>query len=217
MDFQLTAAEARVLGALIEKELTTPEYYPLSLNALVAACNQRSNRDPVTDLTENEVSEAAARLVSLHIGWKRSTGRVEKFEHNLLRLGLSVPELALLAVLLLRGQQTAGELRIRTERMHAFDDIANAESFLAGLAQKDNGPFVVELLKAPGRKEARFMHCFCGEPDLREAHSNASSHAPVLPVGPSRVDILEEEVAGLKVELAVLREEFEGFRRAIGG
>jgi uncharacterized protein len=192
MEIVLSPVEVRVLGSLVEKELTTPEYYPLSLHALVAACNQKSNRDPVMSLSGDDVSMAIGTLRGKNLAWQLNTagGRVPKFEHNLpARLAIAAQdesasdaplpsdgdaatrvkttslmrrELAVLAALMLRGPLTAGEIRGVTGRMHPFKDIPETEETLAKLMKPESGPLVVKLAKQAGRKEQRYAHCFSG-------------------------------------------------------
>jgi uncharacterized protein YceH (UPF0502 family) len=180
---QLNEVEARVLGALIEKEITTPEYYPLSLNALVNACNQKSNREPVMQLAESEVRTALFEMDQLALVRTIADGRVSKFEHRV-RDGLNLrrDEVAIVCLLLLRGPQTSAELRARSERLHSFEDNAAALATLERLAQRDE-PITVLLPRQPGSREARWMHLLCGPPDpalmaTRESAGAATSGAP---------------------------------------
>ena len=203
--FDLSPLECRVLGCLLEKQLSTPDVYPLSLNALLNACNQSSNRDPVLALTEAEVQEAveALRARGLAEHWP---GRVLKVAHTAKPTwNLSVQEGALLAELLLRGPQTPGELRTNTRRMYAFPDLAEVEGCLAVLMEADP-PLVVRMPRAPGAREARVAHLLAGEVAMEGT-------APAPPSrSPARVDQLEAEVAALREELADLRAAFEAFR-----
>ncbi len=205
----LSAVECRVLGALLEKERLTPENYPLSLNSLTAACNQSTNRDPVTSYDEKTVEEAIQslrerRLVTMVVG---AGARVQKFKH---RLGehykLEDKEVAVLCVLLLRGAQTPGELRIRTERMHAFGSLGAVEETLSVLARE--GLELVQAIPArPGQKEGRYRCTFGVESAAIE------STAPDEPLLPSRLEVLQSEVRDLREDIARLREEFQQFRR----
>src|SRR5580658_3716729 len=175
--FHLTAAEARVLGALVEKEVTTPEYYPLSLNALINACNQRSNREPVMDLDEDAVRQGLHRLEDLGLGGRArgADGRVTKYEHWLGEAyNFSRAETALLCVLLLRGPQTPGELRGRTERLHRFDEISEV---LGGLQKlMDREPSLVAVLpRQPGTKESRYAHLLCGSVEAAAASAGQTA------------------------------------------
>lgn len=207
----LTAAQARVLGALVEKEVTTPEYYPLSMHALINACNQRSNREPVTDLDEEAVRLALRGLEDKQLaGRARSAdGRVAKYEHGLGEVfNFSRGETALLCVLLLRGPQTPGELRGRAERMHRFDELGDV---LAGL-QKLMGrepPLVAVLPRQPGAKELRYAHLLCGRGESLPAavpEPTATLHAGSRdPAHDARVAQLEAAVAELRQQVAALR------------
>jgi len=165
MAFQLTDIEARVLGALVEKEITTPEYYPLSLNALVNACNQKSNREPVMALDESAVRTALRSLSDQSLARSAGTdSRVAKYEHRLSDLfNFHRHEIAVLCVMLLRGPQTPGELRTRTDRMYSFEDLDSVHSAL-NLLMKRDPPLVVLLPRQPGTKESRYAHLFSGDP-----------------------------------------------------
>jgi uncharacterized protein YceH (UPF0502 family) len=194
----LNPVEARVLGALIEKEITTPEYYPLSLNALVNACNQKSNREPVMELVESDVRTALFDLDQLALVRTIADGRVSKFEHRV-RDGLNLrrDEVAIVCLLLLRGPQTSAELRARSERLHSFEDNAAALATLERLAQREE-PIVVLLPRQPGSREARWMHLLCGPPDpallaTREPSGAATTGAPASALV-QRIAELEELV-----------------------
>ncbi len=197
---ELDPIEIRVLGCLLEKERTTPDGYPLTLNALTSAVNQKSNRDPVMELTASEVDSVLARLRSEVLVWPEEGARTRKWTHNLDRKWeLSPAEMALMTVLMLRGAQTPGELRSRTERMHPFASSADVENTLGGLAGGEE-PLVVQLARQPGQKEARWSHLVGGEPDEPTSVFVASA-AP--PAGLSeRVAELEERVARLEEALA---------------
>src|SRR5579863_4140813 len=215
MEIRLTEIEARVLGALIEKEITTPEYYPLSLNALVNACNQKSNREPVMTLREDAVRHAVRSLSDQAL--VRSAGgdsRVAKYEHRLNELfNFHRHEIAVLCVLLLRGPQTPGELRTRAERMYAFEDLESIHAALNLLMRRD--PPVAKILpREPGTKESRYMHLFSGDA-LPAALSNAERAVAASPSHPDseRIQILERQVSELKSELLALREQFADFQR----
>jgi uncharacterized protein YceH (UPF0502 family) len=206
----LSNSQARVLGALIEKEITTPDYYPLSLNALINACNQRSNRDPVMDLDEEEVQRALRALQDQRLAGpaRGADSRVAKFEHWLGEaFNFSRAETALLCVLLLRGPQTPGELRGRTERMHPFDEISDVLAGLQKLMDREP-PLVAVLPRQPGTKESRYAHLLSGEvssPPL------TSSPAPSHSANSQEVRIarLESAVADLQQELAALKERID--------
>jgi uncharacterized protein YceH (UPF0502 family) len=214
MDVVLSEVEVRVLGCLIEKEMTTPEYYPLSLNALTNACNQKSNRDPVMALTEEDVVRALNRMrfnqLTVVSG---ESSRVAKYRHLLAeKMGLIPAELAVICELLVRGPQTSGELRTRCERMHSFPDPAAMEEVLNELMQREN-PLIVRLPRQPGRKEARNAHLFSGMPDMTaEDHDLAPEPARVRVMAENeRIIKLEEELATLRSEVAGLRQMVEEF------
>lgn len=192
MKRDLTPLEARVLAVLVEKESTVPDSYPLSANALTAGCNQKTARDPVMDVSEAEVLATVEELKSLHLVTTVSGSRVVRYEHNAAR-GLGVPgaAMALLTQLLLRGPQTAAELRQNTERLHRFADVSSVEGFLEELAERE-APMVVKLPKAPGAREARWAHLLCG-PVASSAHAVAAAQPR------------DEEVALLRAEVAALR------------
>lgn len=212
MDIELSPIEARVLGAFIEKELTTPDYYPLSPNALTNACNQKSNRSPVMQLDESEVMETVERLrkKGLAMQSQDAGSRVIKFRHILReKLYLDDHELAILAELLLRGAQTPGELRARADRMARFEDLSKVEQTLQELIDKDPA-MAVKLARQAGRKEHRYMHLFSGPVDEEEC----GQAAPVVLSGTNTsIAALEEDVKQLKEELATLKEEFSTFRQ----
>lgn len=204
----LTPLETRLLGCLVEKELATPEYYPLTLNALVAACNQKNNRDPVLQLSPDEVEKGLSalqyekQLVATYAG---VGARAVKYVHRLIEtLGVDTPELAILCELLLRGPQTPGELRGRAARMHPFASPAEVRTVLLALAGRP-APYVVELPRAPGCKENRFAHAFGPLPDVVPA-PRAAAPAPVRPPPESgRVRELERRIAELEAQIAALR------------
>ena len=212
----LSVHEARVLGVLVEKQRTVPDTYPLTLNALVAGCNQKSSREPVLTLSETDVQEALDGLKHRSLAIETSGGRVMRYAHNAERL-LSLPSqsVALLAVLLLRGPQTAGELRINTERMHRFADISAVEAFLNELAEREAGALVAELPRTPGTRETRWMQL------LSEAAPAPAAQAPQAPQAATNVahdqgvDVagLAHEVALLRDDLAALRAEVEALKR----
>ena len=206
----LTPLEARLLGCLVEKELATPEYYPLTLNALVAACNQKNNRDPEMHLAPDEVEKGLGvlqydrKLVATYAG---VGARAVKYVHRLTEtLGVDTPELAILCELLLRGPQTPGELRGRASRMHPFASPAEVRTVLLALAARPE-PYVVELPRAPGCKENRFAHAFGPLPDLAPAPAPvAVAPAPVRPPPESgRIHELERRIAELEAQIAALR------------
>jgi len=215
MEILLNDVEVRVLGCLIEKELATPEYYPLTLNSLTTACNQKSNRDPVMALEESEVVRALDGLKMKHVAIQAAdSGRVPRYRHILSeRLRFSPAELAILAELLLRGPQTLGELRTRAERMHPFADLAAVEQVLGELAER-TPPLVMRLPRQPGRKESRFAHLLAGEPDLSAEERTATPEGARLQVMAEneRIAALELEVATLRAEVGELRQVMEEFR-----
>ena len=209
----LNPIEARVLGALIEKDITTPDYYPLSLNALVNACNQKSNRDPVMALDENAVRDALYSLNDKGLAGAVSSAdsRVSKYEHRLQeKFNLPRGETAILCVLLLRGPQTPGELRGRSERMFSFNDLSDVQSALQRLMQRE-APLVTALARQPGTKETRYAHLLCGEVAGAEAAAEAVVTSASL--DGSRITKLELEVGNLKSEVAALRQHLESFRK----
>lgn len=206
MKYELTATEARVIGCLLEKQVTTPEQYPLSVNGVVTACNQKTNREPVMNLSESDVQEQLDNLVKRHF-LRTVSGfgnRVTKYEQRFCNsefgnLKLSAAEVAVITTLLLRGAQTPGELRSRASRMYEFSDMAEVESTLENLATREDGPYVIRLAREPGKRESRYMHLFCGEVD------EAIAAADQLPAASgdlqARVEMLETEVAELKQRL----------------
>ena len=214
MSILLDPTEARVLGALIEKEITTPEYYPLSLNALVNACNQKSSRDPVMQLDEIAVQRALSHLEELALVRQVYDSRVPKYEHQARsRLDLKRPEIALLTLLLLRGPQTQGELRSRADRLYTFDDISAVQSTLERLTRqpteddsqqrKEQGPLVVLLPRQPGEKEVRYAHTLSGIPEVPQREAVAA----IASGGSSdRITKLEEEVASLRIHVVSVLE-----------
>ncbi|HTX75677.1 MAG TPA: YceH family protein [Terracidiphilus sp.] len=207
----LTAAQARVLGSLIEKEVTTPEYYPLSLNALLNACNQRSNRDPVTDLDEDEVRLALRGLEDKSLAGRarNSDSRVTKYEHWLGEaFNFSRAETALICVLLLRGPQTPGELRGRTERMHRFEELADVTAGLQKLIDRDP-PLVAVLPRQPGTKEARYAHLLSGKIEAASIPASPVSTPPAEGADPDRITRLEADIAELRKEIAALRQKVD--------
>lgn len=222
MSLELSEMEARVLGALMEKESTTPEYYPLSLNALVNACNQKSNREPVMSLDEETVRRALRSLTDQYVVRSASgDSRVVKFEHRLNELyNFHRHEIALLCVLLLRGPQTPGELRTRTERMYSFEDLDAVHSALNLLMRRDP-PLVKVLPRQPGTKESRYMHLLSGDivpPDAAvapddDSHSDSAQHPGLSAAEVSRITDLENQLTSLRRELEILREQFTAFQK----
>lgn len=215
MDTTLNNIEVRVLGSLIEKELTTPEYYPLSLNSLTNACNQKSNRDPVTALTEEDVVRALDSLrFKQFVVLSADGGRVSKYRHLLAeKLGLMPAELAVLCELLVRGPQTTGELRTRGERMYPFGDLTAVEEVLQELIQREN-PLITLMPRQPGRKEGRYAQLFSALPECGEENSEHRPEAARLRVVAEndRIAKLEEEVAALRGEVAELQQMMTAFK-----
>lgn len=233
MQLTLTPIEARVLGALIEKEITTPEYYPLSLNALANACNQKSNRDPVLHLEENHIRRALNHLESQSLVRSVGDSRVTKFEHRLQEtFNFYRPEIAIICELLLRGPQTPGELRTRASRMHPFEDLESVHSALQRLAKREP-PMVTILPRQPGTKEARYAHQLGDRSPLEDAAAEAASveasahprveaapGSPISRLAPSSltqpspsIASLTEEVAQLRQQIADLQSQFAAFRK----
>lgn len=208
----LSLLETRVLGVLVEKQHTVPDTYPLTLNALVAGCNQKTARDPVIEATEAEVQATIDRLKSLSLLMESSGGRVMRYAHNAGKgLGLPPQSVALLAVLFLRGPQTAGELRINSERLHKFGDILSVEAFLNELAEK---PFVRELAKQPGARETRWAHLLSGEPAIPAAAPMGGPAAESI--GVSELAAMRADLDRLRAEVGELRETVERMRKDLG-
>jgi uncharacterized protein YceH (UPF0502 family) len=218
MDVILNEVEVRVLGCLIEKEMTTPEYYPLSLNSLTNACNQKSNRDPVMALTEEDVVRALNRMrfnqLTVVSG---ESSRVAKYRHLLAEnMGLIPAELAVVCELLVRGPQTVGELRTRAERMHTFPDLNAVEEVLRELMEREQ-PLLTRMARQPGRKESRYAQLFAGQPVEQAVEEGGS--APPEParqrvmVENERITKLEEDLAAVRGEMSELRQLVETFTR----
>ena len=219
MNIELTPHETRVIGCLIEKEITTPEQYPLSLNALTNACNQRSNRDPVLDLDEVFVQQIVDGLIKkFHVNEHGGFGsRVPKFQHrfcntNYGTLNFSPQELGIVCELFLRGPQTPGELRSRASRLCRFEDVTEVEAVLNQLALREDGPYVVRLAREPGKRESRYAHLFSGEPvgetggaDIQTATSGFADAGEDGPAASNRMSLLEARVDGLEAEVAALK------------
>jgi uncharacterized protein YceH (UPF0502 family) len=210
----LTVVEIRVLGCLVEKELATPEYYPMTINALVNACNQKSNRAPVVEFDDTIVAEALESLRPLGLAIQSvEGGRAAKFCHNLYgKYQLDNAEMAVMAELLLRGPQTGGELRQRASRMHQLDSLEQVEEVLSGLMDQEE-PLVTKLPRQPGRKEHRYAQLLAGEPEIEELELKAPAAILQVRAGNERIEGLEQEVFELKTEMAELKETFEAFRR----
>ena len=215
-NFALTPTEIRVLGSLVEKDITTPDYYPLSLNALVNACNQKNNREPVTSLTEDEVRQALGTLQEKRMAGPAggADSRVTKYEHRLQEVfNFTRGEIAVMCVMLLRGPQTPGELRGRTERMFHFETLDDVQSTLQRLIQR--APALVKMLtRQPGTKENRYAHLLGGEIEdgvVETAHPDASP-APSASSS-NRITVLEAQVSELKADVASLKQQFAEFRK----
>lgn len=221
MHIELTPHQTRVIACLIEKQIATPEQYPLSMNALTNACNQKSNRDPVLALSESTVQEIVDGLIKKHQVSEHSGygSRVPKYEHRFCntaygQLKLSPQELAVVCELFLRGPQTPGELRSRASRLAPFNDVSEVEAVLAALTQREDGPFVVRLPREPGRRESRYAHLFSGEVvgDL----SSGLDSDEAAPAAPGRLERLEQRVAELEGELADLKQQL-GVGESVAG
>ena len=210
MNIELSPLEARVIGCLIEKQITTPDQYPLSLNALVNACNQKSNRDPVMEVDEATIQGTVDQLARKHFVIEKSGfgSRVPKYQHRFCNteygtLKLTAQELAIVCELLVRGPQTPGELRTRASRMAAFSEVGQVEAALESLRTREDGPFVVRLPREPGRRDARYAHLFSGAVAVPAIEDEPQTVAVsnVAAETPSRIDRLEEQVRRLREEL----------------
>jgi uncharacterized protein YceH (UPF0502 family) len=211
----LTESEARVLGALIEKEITTPDYYPLSLNALVNACNQKNNRDPVMSMDENAVRQSLHGLQDKRLAGPAggADSRVTKYEHRIQEVfNFTRAETAVIDVLLLRGPQTPGELRGRTERMHRFEELSDVQATLQRLIERD--PSLVKMLpRQPGTKESRYAHLLCGEVAGWEVPQQSGAPATIGQADEDRMARLENEMAELRREIVELKQQMEAFKK----
>jgi uncharacterized protein YceH (UPF0502 family) len=217
---QLTPTEVRVLGSLVEKQITTPEYYPLTLNALTLACNQKNNRNPVTALSEAEVEQALDSLREKNLAYvfHGSTSRVPKFKHVMPEIfHLNPAELAVMCALMLSGAQTVGEIRGRSARLYEFSGLGEVEETLHELSVKDSEPLVIRLPRQAGQKEVRYAHLLCGEISAEQMVENsaASRHDQrgARVSGSEKVAGLEEQVAILSAEVESLRRQFEEFKK----
>jgi uncharacterized protein YceH (UPF0502 family) len=215
VDITLTPLEARVIGSLIEKEITTPEQYPLSLNALVNACNQKSNREPVVELDEAQVQEIVDALVKKHMVSEKTAfgSRVTKYRHRFCNtefgmLIFTPQELGLICVLLLRGAQTPGELRTRTGRLCGFEDVREAEAVLERLMEREDGPFVARLAREAGKRESRYVQLFSEVPQAEEVLVARGAAGATEETG--RIERLEQQVGTLFREVQELRERLDG-------
>jgi len=215
VDIKLTSLEARVIGSLIEKEITTPEQYPLSLNALVNACNQKSNREPVMELDEIQVQEVVDALIRKHMVSEKTAfgSRVTKYRQRFCNtefgmLTFTPQETGLICVLLLRGAQTPGELRTRTNRLCRFEDVHEVESVLDGMMAREDGPFVARLAREPGKRESRYVQLFSETPQPGEVAAVRDADGGAVEAG--RIERLEQQVSILFEELRELRERLDG-------
>lgn len=213
MDCELSPLQARVIGCLIEKEVSTPEHYPLSLSALTNACNQKNNREPVMALSESEVQVLLDELAKAHLIMEKSGfgSRVVKYHHRFFNSEFSgtrfnAQQMAVVAELLLRGPQTPGELRTRTQRLHKFGDVSEVEQVLKQLASHDDGPFVVQLAREVGRRDSAWAHLFSGEVDADTLASHAPAPVAAVTAEDARIDALEQQVAELRRELDELKQ-----------
>ena len=208
-----------MLGSLIEKQITTPEYYPLTLNALTLACNQKNNRNPVTSLTEPEVEQALDSLREKNLAYVfyGSTSRVPKYKHVVENLHLSAAELAAICVLMLSGAQTVGEIRTRGTRLYEFSGLEEVEQALHSLSTKDSEPMVIKLPRQPGQKEARFAHLLAGEVNLEQMMEEPATSKAAQRLSRAndseRIAGLEARVETLSAEIENLSRQFEEFRK----
>jgi uncharacterized protein len=214
MNIEFSPIEARIIGCLIEKEITTPDQYPLSLNALTNACNQKTNREPVLELSEATVQQAIDALMKKYLVSDKSAGyggRVTKYKHRFCNtefgsLKFSKQELGIVCVLLLRGPQTPGELRSRTNRLCEFADAAQVESALQGLMTRGDGPFIARLSRASGARESRYAHLFSGIIESAPEPEETAEAATGATVGLSqRISLLEDQLAKMRLELDALK------------
>ncbi len=212
MNIELSPVEARIIGCLIEKEVTTPDHYPLTLNSLTNACNQKSNREPVMDLSESDVLDAVEALVARRLVSDESSfnSRVSKYQHRFCNtefgdLQLSEQERGIVCSMLVRGAQTPGELRTRTNRLCQFTDVKEVEATLESMANREAGALVVKLPREPGKRESRYQHLFSGDVDISAMEASAVSSVAVGSSN-SRIDELEQQVQELKAELDELKE-----------
>ena len=214
---QLTPTEVRVLGALIEKQITTPEYYPLTLNALTAACNQKNNRNPVSAYTESEIDAALFSLRDKNLAYvfHGSTSRVPKYKHVVPEvMHLTPPEVAALCVLMLSGPQTVGEIRTRGSRLYEFSSLEEVDLTLDSLSVHDGEPLVMKLPRQPGQKEARFAQLLAGQPEIEQmAESSVAERSTRRTTDSERVANLEEQVQALTEQVANLTSQFEEFKK----
>jgi uncharacterized protein len=213
----LNEIEVRVLGSLIEKQITTPEYYPLTLNSLTAACNQKNNRNPVTSFSESDIDEALNTLREKNLAYvfHGSTSRVPKYKHVVPEvMHLSPPEVAAMCVLMLSGPQTMGEIRTRGYRLYEFSGLEEVEETLRGLAAREDEPLAMKLPRQAGQKDARFVHLLSGAPDIDAMSESApAERASRRTLDNDRVTALEQKVEALTQQVAGLAEQFEAFKK----
>ena len=210
--------EARVIASLVEKQITTPNNYPLTLAAQTTACNQKSNRYPVTDLTEEEVVRALFNLRTLNIAWEKAPAgsRVMKYSHDISqRFDFTDPQLAVMTELMLRGPQTPGELRTRCERMHPLGDINQATEVVQSLVDYPESPLAMKLPREPGRRDSRYAHLLCGEPEISDEPVDIAPNAAVVAVRAEneRIAELEQTVQELQTNFAELTRQFAEFKK----
>jgi uncharacterized protein YceH (UPF0502 family) len=213
MNIEFSPHEARVIGCLIEKEITTPDQYPLSLNALTNACNQKTNRDPVLELSESEVQQSVDSLMKKYMVSDKSAGyggRVTKYKHRFCNtefgsLKFSKQELGIICVMLLRGPQTPGELRSRTNRLCEFADAEEVEATLRTLMTREDGPFIARLARSPGARESRYAHLFSGALESAPEPAEPAASASGAPTLSQRVSVLEELVEQLRLQIDALK------------
>jgi len=214
----LNDVEIRVLGSLVEKQITTPEYYPLTLHALTVACNQKNNRNPVTAYDENTVAQAleSLREKNLTYVFHGSSSRVPKYKHVMTEvMHLDPPELAVVGALMLRGPQTVGELRGSASRFHTFSGLEEVETTLNALISKEPEPMAVRLPRQPGQKDARYVHLLSGplSPEFLAEVEALSKTSQPRHSEPGKVEKLEQEIEGLKEEFRMLQQQFEAFKK----
>jgi len=217
MDIELDAVELRILGVLIEKQMATPDYYPLTLNALTNACNQKNNREPTMNLSQTDVEQALTSLRNQHWVWQIMThgSRTAKYEHNLVeKTQCSQRELSVLCELFLRGPQTVGELNTRTARLIESHGIIGIEQTLKKLTERENGPFVVMLPRRPGHKENRYIHLFCKPEQSEEIYQSSTTEPSSRGIrGSERIEALEKKVSELEEALEDLSARFSSFKQ----
>lgn len=217
MDTLFNPVEARVIATLIEKQITTPNNYPLTLTSLTTACNQKSNRHPVTNLSEEEVVRALFHLRELNVAWEKAPAgsRVMKYSHEISqRFDFTDQQLAVMTELMLRGPQPPGELRTRCERMHPLGDITQATEVVQSLVDYPDAPLVVKLPREPGRRDSRYAHLLCGEPEISDEPVGVAPNPAVLAVRAEneRIAELESQVAELQAQVAELKQQFAQFK-----